>query len=72
MHPLHESYCQRIRSKLLTPSLVGGSPLNFNSIDDNNFHHTYENCSTVQKKYLDRAALYYLTLTSPWTLQTYE
>ena len=25
-----------------------------------------------RKKYLDRTALYYLTLTSPWTLQTHE
>ena len=69
MHPLHSTHCQRIRSKLLIPILVGGAPLNFNSIDDNNADHIYENCSYTEKKSLNKAALYYLTLTSPWTLQ---
>ena len=69
MHPLHSTHCQRIRSKLLIPILVGGAPLNFNSIDDNNVDHIYENCSYTEKNSLNKAALYYLTLTSPWTLQ---
>lgn len=69
MHPLCTSHAQRIRSKLLIPLLVGGSPKNFNSIDNNNMQSIYKNCSRNEKKKLDNAALYYLTLTSPWTLQ---
>ena len=38
MHPLHLTHHQKIRSKLLIPLLVGGSPMNFNAIDDNNEH----------------------------------
>ena len=69
MHPLHLTHHQKIRSKLLIPLLVGGSPMNFNAIDDNNIYHIYSNCSDVDKKYLNKAAMYYLTLTSPWNLQ---
>jgi hypothetical protein len=69
MHPLHSSHGQRIKSKLLIPLLVGGSPKNFNTIDNNNMQSVYNNCSSCEKKRLHNAALYYLTLTSPWTLQ---
>jgi hypothetical protein len=72
MHPLHLIHHQKIRSKLLIPLLVGGSPMNFNAIDDNNVHHIYSKCSDIDKKYLDKAAMYYLTLTLPWTLQAHE
>jgi hypothetical protein len=46
--------------------------MNFNAIDDNNVHHIYSKCSDIDKKYLDKAAMYYLTLTLPWTLQAHE
>jgi PIF1-like helicase len=41
----------------------------FLSIDNNNKESIYSNCSHNEKKKLDDAAMYYLTLTSPWTLQ---
>jgi hypothetical protein len=63
MHPLHLTHHQKIRSKLLILLLVGGSPMNFNAIDDNNVHHIYSKCSDIGKKYLDKAAMYYLTST---------
>jgi hypothetical protein len=69
MHPLHLSHGQRIRSKLLIPLLAGGSPKFFNTIDNNNMESVFNNCSSSEKKRLHNAALYYLTLTSPWTLQ---
>jgi hypothetical protein len=68
MHPLHSSHAQRIRFKLLIPLLIGGSPKNFNSIE-NNKESIYLKCSHNEKKKLDNAAMYILTLTSPWTLQ---
>lgn len=43
--------------------------MNFSSIDDNNTKHVYSKSSAFEKKYLNRAAMYYLTLTSPWKLQ---
>ena len=50
MHPLHVTHTQRVRSKLLTPVLCGGSPKSFNSIDNNNIKHCYKNCSITEKK----------------------
>ena len=40
--------------------------MNFNSINDNNTKHVYSKSFAFEKKYLNRAAMYYLTLTSPW------
>ena len=53
MHPLHASHTQRVRSKLLTPVLVGGSPKNFNSIDNNDMKQIYKNCSITENFVLD-------------------
>ena len=53
MHPLHASHTQRVRSKLLRPVLVGGSPKNFNSIDNNDMKQIYKNCSITENFVLD-------------------
>ena len=70
MHPLHASHTQRVRSKLIIPVLVGRSPRN--SIDKKSLTHYYKKCSKTEKNNLNKAAMYYLTLNSPWILQKNE
>jgi len=66
-HPLFLTHTQRIRSKQFIPVLAGGPPPSFRYLDrpDRSFAEANE----TARKELQRAARYFLTLLSPWTLQ---
>ena len=66
-HPLHATYTQRIRSKLLIPVLSGPPPPSLRQLDSAAIGYT--NATKAGKAELERGARYFMTLASPWTLQ---
>lgn len=71
LHKLSDTLDQVIRSKVFVPILAGRSPPTFRCLDGNGSAYYYSNCNHATQQKLDYAAKYYLTLMSPWDLETH-
>ena len=65
---MYKTHVQKIRSKFYIPLLAGSQPPNINFFNVNNT--TFSTLSESNQAEARRCALYYMTLLTPWTLQT--
>jgi PIF1-like helicase len=68
-HPLQGSHEQMVQSKQSAPLLAGPAPPSLQCLDGLGDMYEYKNMDRATQRSLDYAALYYLTLLSPWDLE---